>query len=317
MKIRFATSTKFSPALRYLPQAISILAITVASALPHARAQVLFEGTPKPGPFFINFATATDEELPVDTTDFEEAWRTFLISSPNEIIFEPGKRYKIGYNYEVTKLKSEETRFYHVLDVPGDDSSRRAHVIWPAKAGESGRQEFIATLPDSDGYRLSIGIVNGGAITIKNLKIEEVPPPKLDKGFLYQGAMENDERLRFSPQAKIVDGGLEVSTTSKRWNNYFSTSPQELPLLPGHTYRISYLYSVENVGEEARMNQSLEADGKVEKFHWDSWEIAPGQTGVKEVELKITEPGCFFAVGDHGGSTVQIENFSIEDLGKQ
>ncbi|MEI8294752.1 MAG: hypothetical protein WCG66_12365 [bacterium] len=317
MKVRSETSQKFSSPQRYLQQVLSICAIALASALPHARAQVLFEGTPKPGAFVINFATATHEELAVDTTDFEEKWRTFLVSSPNEIIFEPGKRYKIGYNYEVTKLKSDETKFYHFLDVPGDDSSRRAHAIWPAKAGESGRQEFIATLPDSDGYRLSIGIVNGGAITIKNLKIEEVPPPKLDEGFLYQGAMENDGRLKFSSQAKIMDGGLVVSTTSKQWNNYFTTSPQELPLLPGHTYRISYLYSVENTGEEARMNQSLSADGKAEKFHWQSWEIAPGQSNVKEVQLEITEPGCSFAIGDFGGSTVRIEDFTIEDLGGQ
>ena len=66
------------------------------------------------------------------------------------------------------------------------------------------------------------------------------------------------------------------------------------------------------------MNQSLAtADEKKEKFHWDSWDIAAGQSGVKEVELEITEPGCHFAVGDYGGSTVRIENFSIEDLGKK
>jgi hypothetical protein len=298
----------------------TIAAATTALLLPQARGEVLFEGTPTLAQFVLNFgAVASGDAVNVDTTDSDETWRTWLVSRPEAIAFEPGKRYRVSWDFEVQKNKGPETHYYYYFQSADDQNSRKGNGKWLAKDGESGQMEVTATLGDVGGYVFALGISKGGAVAIKNLKIEEVPPPKLDKGFLYQGAMENDGRLRFSPQAKIVEGGLVVSTTSKRWNNIFSTSPQELPLLPGHTYRISYSYSVENAGEEARMNQSLTtADSeKKENFHWDSWEIAPGQSGVKEVELQITEPGCFFAVHDHGGSTVRIENFSIEDLGKQ
>ncbi|MEI8294753.1 MAG: hypothetical protein WCG66_12370 [bacterium] len=277
---------------------------------------MLFEGTPKPGAFEINFATETDKELLVDTTGSEVECRNFLISSPREIQFEPGKRYKIGFDYEVHKLKSDATRLYYFLEVTNDDSSQRAKRVWAPKEGESDRQEFISTLPDSDGYRLCIGIANGGAITIKNLKIEEIPPPKLDKGFLYQGAMENDERLRFNYEGKIVNGGFLMNTPSKQWKPYFSTSPQELSLLPGHTYRISYSYSAENAEADAFMRHTcFTTDGKT--LYTQRWAINPGQSDFKEIQLEITEPGSSFTIGSYGKSTVRIEDFTIEDLGGQ
>lgn len=324
-KFTNCSSTQAPPATRRLPQAVSLLVVAVAfvSAFSDVRAEVLFEGMPEPGPFTINFAQSSDGGLEVDTTGFEEPWRTFLASVPTQITFSPGKRYKIGYDYKVQKLKSDETRFYHYLDVPSDESSRRGHQIWTAKAGESGRKEFTTTLADSDAYRLAMGVVNGGAITINNLKIEEVPPPKLDNGFIYQSPMENDERLIINPAGKIVDGGFEVTTTGKEWNKYLDTSAQELRLIPGHTYKVSYNYNVEDAKEGARMNHHVRVPSKSNdgsdpelNTQWVSWAAKPGESGHKELTFQVTEPGCQIMLGDYGGTSVRIEAIEIEDLGE-
>ena len=300
--------------------------IGTASLLPQARGEALFEGTPSPDQFVLNFgAVSSGDSVSVDTTDSDETWRTWLVSRPEAIKFEPGKRYRVSWDFEVQKNKSQETHFYYYLQCADDHTTRRGHGKWVAKDGESGHMEVTATLGDFDGYVFALGCAKGGAITIENLKIEEVPPRKLDKGYLYQPPFENDEGLGLvlSPEGRTVKGGFEMDTTTGReWNYIFSTSPAVLPLQTGHTYRVAFNYDVKSVsekGDNAMLCHLTKSNGSNSSNmeHWNSWPVSAGDSGHKEFNFTVTEPGCSIRLTDHNGISVRIEDFTIEDLSQQ
>jgi hypothetical protein len=320
-------STLAPVATRGLAQSVSLLAVAVAffSAFSDVRAEVLFEGKPEPGPFTINFAQSSDAGLDVDTTGSVQAWQGFLYSVPPHIIFSPSKRYRVSWDFEVQKNKNPETFFYYFFKSSADETSRRGFGKWVAKDGESGHMEVTATLGDFYGYVFALGCAKGGAITIKNLKIEEVPPRKLDKGYLYQPPFENDEGLGLvlSPEGRTVKGGFEMDTTTGReWNYIFSTSPAVLPLQTGHTYRVAFNYDVKSVSEKGdnfMVCHLKKSDGSNSSNmeHWNSWPVSAGDSGHKEFNFTVTEPDCSIRLGDHNGISVRIEDFTIEDLSQQ
>lgn len=300
----------------------TIAAATTVFLLPQARGEALFEGKPTPPQFFLNFgAVSSGDSVNVDTTDSDETWRTWLVSRPEAIAFEPGKRYRASWDYEILKNKGSETLYYYYFQSADDQDSRRGNGKWTAKDGESGQMEVTATLGGVEGYVFALGISKGGAITIKNLKIEEVPPPKLDKGFLYQPPLENDGRLVLNPAGHFVKGGFEVDTTTanQEWNETLATSPKELPLLPGHTYRVAFAYDVKNVSdkeENAMLCRLTKPNGSNIEGQVNAWPVSAGASGHKEFNFMVSEPGCSIRLGDRNGISARIEDFSIEDLGK-
>jgi hypothetical protein len=306
-----------------MKKASLLLFTTIATALvlPQARGEAVFEGTPDPAQFVLNFgAVASGDAVNVDTTDSDETWRTWLISRPEAIAFEPGKRYRASWDYEVQKNKGAQTHYYYYFQSADDQDSRRGNGKWLAKDGESGQMEVTATLGNFEGYVFALGISKGGAITIKNLKVEEVPPPKLDKGFLYQPPFENDGRLALNSAGHFVKGGFEVDTTTGgEWNESLATSPKELPLQPGHTYRVAFAYDVKNVsdkGDNSMVCRLAKPDGSNIEGQWNSWPVSVGERGRKELFFTVLEPGCSIRLGDRNGLKARVEEFSIEDTGK-
>lgn len=290
-----------------------------AFLLPNARGETLFEGTPTKAQFVFNFDTVSSgDAVNVDTTDSDEQWRTWLVTRPEAIVFQSGKRYRASWDYEVQKNKGPETHYYYYFQSADDQDSRRGNGKWLAKAGETGQMEVTATLGNFDGYIFALGNSKGGAITIKNLKIEEVPPPKLDKGFLYQPPFENDGRLVLNPAGHFVEGGFEVDTTTtgSEWNELLATSPKELPLQPGHTYRVAFSYEVKNVSDKedsSMVCRLAKPDGSNIEGQWNS---LPASAGLKEFNFTVSEPGCSIRVGDHNGVSARVWDFTIEDIGK-
>lgn len=298
--------------------------IGTASFLPQARGEALYELAHDPAQFVLNSgAVPSGDSVSVDTTDSDETWHNLLVSKPEAIVLEPGKRYRVSWDFEVQKNKSPETYFYYFFKSSADETSRRGFGKWVAKDGESGHMEVTATLGDFDGYVFALGCAIGGAITIENLKIEEVPPRKLDKGYLYQPPFENDEGLGLvlSPEGRTVKGGFEVDTTTGReWNNIFSTSPAVLPLQTGHTYRVAFNYDVKNVsdrGDNSMLCHLIKSDGinSSNMEHWNSWPVSAGDSGHKEFNFTVSEPGCSIRLADHNGISARIEDFSIKDIG--
>lgn len=299
--------------------------IGTASLLPQARGEALYELARDPSQFVLNFgAVPSGDSVSVDTTDSDETWHNWLVSKPEAIVLEPSKRYRVSWDFEVQKNKNPETFFYYFFKSSADETSRRGFGKWVAKDGESGHMEVTATLGDFNGYVFALGCAKGGAITIKNLKIEEVPPRKLDKGYLYQPPFENDEGLGLvlSPEGRTVKGGFEMDTTTGgEWNCIFSTSPAVLPLQTGHTYRVAFNYDVKSVsekGDNAMVCHLTKSDGSNSSNmeHWNSWPVSAGDSGHKEFNFRVTEPGCSIRLTDHNGISVRIEDFTIEDLGK-
>ena len=298
--------------LTYLIRVPAIIGLMAGAFMLNAPAEVLFQGTPISGPFSINFAEATDMGLEVDTMTKEGPWGAFLISDPAQISFSPLKRYRIGYDYKVQNLKSDETVFYHFLNIPNsDETTMRGETFWSAKGGETGRKEFILTIREFDNYSLNIGVYGGGAITIKNLKIEEIPKPRLRKGFIYLSPIENDERLVFNKSGQVTRKGFGVTTKSERWQEILKTSSSEIPFEVGHRYRISYTYRVKNA-KTARLNHCISAGPN--RTGWDSWPIRSGEFQRKEFEIDITKPESFFRVGSYGKCSIIIDDLEIQDL---
>ena len=305
---------------RVIRRILCIVSLVLISAIP-AKSEIIFEGTPSEQQFDIRYGAAkSDLGFEVDTTDVEREWCPFLFTLPTRVSFSAGKRYRVAFDYKILKLKSENSCFYHSLNLEGDETSNRGWGVFRGKANETGRKQFVATLPGSDGYRLVIGSVNGGAIIIKNLKIEEVPPPKLDPGFIYQSPMEPDERLVVSGNARILDGKLRVDTTAagKEWSRHVNTMPQEVVLNPGHNYKLSFTYKVDRMkGDGSRLNASVSVHGSPSKHQfWESWAANPGESDRKEFTFAVTEPQSEVVLGDYSGVAVQYEDLRIEDLGK-
>lgn len=99
-------------------------------------------------------------------------WCEFLVSLPETMDFEPGKNYKISYDYTVSKAQ-DNTQFYQFLRVSGNSAKDLGWAPWEAKPGEKGRKEFTVE-PKEPGYSLIFGVRYAGSIRIDNLRIEEI-----------------------------------------------------------------------------------------------------------------------------------------------
>jgi len=110
----------------------------------------------------------------VDTADSTIAWHAYLTTSPDKFSFEPGRKYRISYDYTV-KTIGIDYPFYHVFEGGSPDGKApKFHEPWPAEPGSQGNKEFTvtATAPDA---RLVLG-VKKGSIRIENLTVEKLAP---------------------------------------------------------------------------------------------------------------------------------------------
>jgi len=294
-----------------------------------SQAEVLFDGVPDKATFDIKFAEASDNGLLADTTNYEGTWGVYLASSPARFPLAPLKRYRVSYDYNIVKKKSDRSRFYQGFDLPGDTNGNRMIQTWDASAGDSGKKVFTTTLPDSDRYRIVLGTREGGAIRITNIKIEEVPEPKLAKGMVYQNPIENDGRLVLNMNGHFVDDAFVVDTRMEKreWHRIITTAPDLLPLKKGHSYRVSYNFAVRDADPEASMQHfvyfkdetstdetSTDENSAIAKQSRESWPVYPGTGGQKELFFEAPEAGTHFVIGTRLGADVRIENLEIEDV---
>jgi sialate O-acetylesterase len=110
----------------------------------------------------------------VDTTDSTILWHAYLTTSPDKFSFEPGRKYRISYDYTV-KTTGIDYPFYHVFEGGSPDGKApKFYEPWPAEPGSSGQREFTVTATSPDA-RLVIGVKNG-SIRIENLTVEKLAP---------------------------------------------------------------------------------------------------------------------------------------------
>lgn len=292
--------------------AVAAFAVSFASV---ARGAVVFEGPQQVQNCTLqNGAKATNQGFEFDTTEISIEWATVLVTKPAGL-FVDGQRYRVSFDYEVTKANSDDSRFFAGFRTPEPTDYKQRMKAWPATAAERGRKEFAFTLRDGADWNFLIYTLNGVAMSINNLKIEEVPLPKLEPGFVYQSPMADDERLNLMSGGNIVEGGLDVVTPRKKWNNILRTVPQEVVLTPGHSYLVSYTYMIDPDAKKGRMHHYLGThQSKAEKQNWESWSVKPGQNGRKEFTVRPSDPDSMIFIGDFGGTSVRIEDLTIQDL---
>ena len=120
-------------------------------------------------------ARVVDDAVVADTTGVDTEWHEYLHTVPAQVLLAAGRRYKVSYDYEVTKaLSGNGASFYHLLrslDDPDQDVGNRS---WNAPVGSKGHKEFVAKLAQADRYYLILGIRRQGAVRITNLQIEDL-----------------------------------------------------------------------------------------------------------------------------------------------
>lgn len=115
------------------------------------------------------------DAVEIDTTASQGLWHSYLVTSPAQLHFEPGCRYRIGYDYTVRALGGAYP-FYHVFEGSGPDGKEpKFHESWQAEPDSQGRREFTVTA-SSPAARLLLG-VKKGSIRIENLTVEKLPKP--------------------------------------------------------------------------------------------------------------------------------------------
>jgi len=181
---------QFTARLAKLPSYRLILGVRRAGGIRISN--LLIEDlTPGPGIVFAPYFMADDERLAlnnnatvvkggveVDTTDDGEEWHEYLHTEPARVALASGGRYKISYDYTVSKaLAGDGAAFYHLVRTADADKDRGME-LWQAAAGAKGHKEFTVELDKADGYYLILGVRFKGGIRIDNLEIEDLNAKK-------------------------------------------------------------------------------------------------------------------------------------------
>jgi hypothetical protein len=106
----------------------------------------------------------------VDTMSSPEPRHEFLTTRPGgSLLFEPGQKYRISYDYTINGVNTDWTFFHTFEGGSADGQAPRFYEVWQGEPGSKGTREFTvtATRPDA---KLLIGIKKG-AIRIENLKV--------------------------------------------------------------------------------------------------------------------------------------------------
>lgn len=269
---------------------------------------------------FHDDATAGKDGVAVDTTAAEGEWHEFLASVPEKVKLESGKCYCVSYDYTIKKVKNGDTKFYQLLRTGDDNTKDQAMDQWTAKEGDQGHKEFVVGLKHP-GYRLILGVRFGGALVVKNLKIEDVSPAPPPPGFLLSGPITPDERLVLQHNAAVVKGGVEVDTTASpdEWHEYLSTAADTVTFESGKSYSIAYDYAVVKVKDSStEFYHLLRTGSDTDKDQgWETWTDTAGTKGHKELTVNPSETGYRLILGVHYGGAIRIENLKIEDLSKK
>jgi len=127
----------------------------------------------------------------------------------------------------------------------------------------------------------------------------------------------NGNRVALAHGARWTDGEVEVDTTASPalWHSYLSTSPGQFAFEPGQRYRISYDYTVKDLGTDYPFYHAFEggsADGQAPKFH-ESWQAEPNSKGNKEFTVTATIPDARLVIGVKKGA-IRIGNLTVEKL---
>lgn len=148
--------------------------------------------TPGPGvvfaPYFVpnderlalnNDAAVANDAVSVDTTPDAEEWHEYLHTVPEKVALKSSGKYKISYDFTVTKpLGGGEAAFYHLVRTPDGNEKDQGMDLWIANNGEQGHKEFVVELERAEGYYLILGVRYKGGIKIENLRIEDLAVKK-------------------------------------------------------------------------------------------------------------------------------------------
>ncbi|MFZ4775930.1 MAG: hypothetical protein ACOYM3_11225 [Terrimicrobiaceae bacterium] len=125
---------------------------------------------------FENGAEVVDGGIEVDTTRDDIDFHEYFATVPANVKFVPGKRYSVSYDYTVRKLGDDSTRFYHFARHIKENGLKDLGVeYWTDTEGGAGHKEVEFTAdPQSEAYKVVLGVRFKGAVRIENLKIAEV-----------------------------------------------------------------------------------------------------------------------------------------------
>lgn len=301
--------------IKNIPKTFSLLAAAVALVAVSVHAAPVLEGpvTANDARFvFGDGATAVSGGVEVDTSASDVQWHEYLVSVPAKVKLEAGKAYKLSYDYTITKVGGEKTRFYHIFRT-GSNYAMDKGLFWTAAAGK-GHKEFTATLGDFADYKLILGVESKGAIRIENLKIDDMSPPP---GLPFSGPIAQDARFAFANGATVVNGGVEVDTTAAEgeWHEYFKTVPANVPFARGKTYNISYDYTVSKVGGGNTefyhlMRTGVEYDQDV---GMELWSATAGEKGHKEFSASLDGSNYNLILGVRFKGAIRISNLKMEE----
>ena len=306
-----------------LASAMALTWIQSTAALAQTPApNVLFAGPISADQFEIieaNGASLVSGGVEADSSASDSEWHEFIRTLPEKTSLKPNKTYKFSYDYTVTKVGGEKTQFYHMLRSV-DAKKDIAGETWADAAGSKGHKEWFADLGSPTDFRFIIGIRFKGALRIENLRIEEIADPAavvLPTGVLFTGPLAREKRIQVMDGAKFVSGGVEVDTTAKtnEWHEFFRTVPETLKFAPNKSYKISYDYTVQKVG-----------DGTTEFYHfvrptenenskgWETWVEPAGSKGHKEFTVELDSAVDYKLIfGIHFKGAIRIENLNIAE----
>jgi hypothetical protein len=126
-----------------------------------------------------NGATIAADAVTVDTSGDDDEWHEYLHTVPASVPLKSEGRYKISYDYQVTKaLGGGDASFYHLVRCPDGNDKDVGMEMWTAPMGDKGHKEFTAELQKAEGYYLILGIRFKGGIKISNLQIEDLAAKK-------------------------------------------------------------------------------------------------------------------------------------------
>ena len=155
--------------------AVRISKLTIEDLTPGAGVVFLPYFTPRDDRVGLNHdALIADDAVSVDTTSSDGEWHEYLITLAATVPLKGGGKYKIGYDYVVTKaLAGDGASFYHLVRTPDGMDKDKGMDLWTAALGAKGHKEFVVELDKAEGYRVILGVRFKGAIRIENLSIEE------------------------------------------------------------------------------------------------------------------------------------------------
>lgn len=294
----------------------SLAAMMMCGMILSVAAETIFDGPIPPGSdLFVlqrGAELTSSGDVDADCSNLKGEWHEILSSNPDKLRLCKGTICKVSYDCTVRQTNDEKAQFYHMFKSGADSSSQQAVSFWTAPPNVKKHHEFSAKLI-SDRSRIIIGIRNGGAVRISNLKIEMFTESAKT---LLERPIPGDQRFRLQCGATVKDGAIDVMTKGKqKWNEYLITSPEKVPFEAGKRYRIDYDYTIGSVQPNTSFYQLLKSGNSgAKEIGWESWTGSAGEKGHKKLITTINASGYRFILGVCFNGAIRIENLKIEEL---